>query len=346
MIVHVGQPKAASTSLQDALAAHSARLASAGVRYPVVAGRRNHVAEANDFILGRAGLSYPVGGRTLTTLNQRAKDPGGWDRLVAATDAAVAGGDRVIVSAEDLSTLSPMLANQVLRDLTGGRPDRAAVVLVLRSLSTALPSLYAQGALIDPMPRFEVSARLTLLGLLRPDPRRGFALWLDADWLRSTWSGAGEMRVVAYDSPTLDHDLLEALELGSVLDAPFLGRSNVGVGAAWSIAWQDHRRVVGWHDDRSALIREVKGCVAAHPVAAGTFALVPEVATVVDRAFPIRPEAVAPGSRQEARERLDRMLRGAAAITRVEGIDAPALDTAVAQCRAWLAAPGRPGEAT
>jgi hypothetical protein len=336
VVVHVGQPKAASTSLQHALTAEVATLHAAGIAYPLAPGRSNQVSEAADFILGRAALGERAQGRLGATLTARARERGGWRRLVDAVTAS----ERAIVSAEDLADLSPGLAEVALNDLTGGRPDRATVVIVVRPVSGLLPSMYGQATLADPLPRVDVWARLTLLGMLTATASGGEGRWLDAAWLRGSWASAGEVRCVAYESPTFEPDLVAALDLDEVIAAPFLGRSNTSVPAAWSLAWQEHRRTVGWHDDRTTLIREIRAIAADDPVEGGRFALAPQAARLADEAFPLEPGDSAPSlaRRQAARDELAQMVRGADPVAVVEGIEPAELAEAVERCRARLQA--------
>lgn len=341
VIVHVGQPKAASSSIQAALAARRDRLAEAGITYPSIRGSRDHNAAAADFILSRHDVMTAGSGHAAAVLSERRGEPGGWPMLVADVRAS----RQAIVSAEDLALLGHSDATRALADLTGGDPAAAAVVVVMRAVSVQLPSQYSQVALGAAVPSFETWARLRLRGLMASGPDSAES-WMDPAVLPSTWRAAGEVRVVRLTNTQperFEAELLAACGVDSVLQPPVLEFTNVRIPAAWVIAWQEHQASRGWGGSPVSLITRIRSAAKTGPDlpgAGGRFAVVGDAAALIDAAFPQAPADE--GRSQQARAELGRLVSSGARLTIVEGVTPEELRWSVERCRAHLLE-GSPG---
>jgi hypothetical protein len=130
VFLHVGLPKTGTTSIQAALQASAAELSDAGVLFPCGTHHAQRLA-AYDLL----GQRVP-GGRA----NAAA---GAFRRMVAEIDAY--GGDRVVVSEEELGLARPGQVRRVVRALSG---HEVFVVIGVRDLGRTLVSAWQQGILM------------------------------------------------------------------------------------------------------------------------------------------------------------------------------------------------------
>jgi hypothetical protein len=126
VLVHIGPPKTASTSLQGALYAARPVLAEQGVRH---AGRSRHPAAAIQAVVGRR--SQFAGG--VVPPNRR------WQELVREVRRAT--DPRVVISSELLADAEPDQVRRIVGDLGG---SRVHVAVTLRPLASVLPSQWQQ----------------------------------------------------------------------------------------------------------------------------------------------------------------------------------------------------------
>lgn len=336
LVLHVGQAKAASTSIQLALTAARPHLVLQGISYPDL-GHRNHHAEACWFALNRSSTAM----RSLPAISANTR------RLAASADweglaASVRTSELTIVSSEYFSVFGPSLAAAAVDSLTGGHRSSARVVVVARPASRLLPSLYSQRAIDFALPSFETWVRMQLrklnsasqLGSLPIGPQ-------DSEWLAATWSQAAPVRVVDFDPPLgsgFGHDLFDALMIPDQVTPPVLGRANRSLCAARLIAWQRCLTPAGRPDNPGYLGRKIPFTQfddSLLPGRGGRFALTEQAASLVDAAFP-RPSpngqpTVAPG-RESARNELAQLVVSGQPITEVSGVDAEGLRTGIEIC--------------
>lgn len=329
LTVHIGQPKAASSSLQRALWDGRDKLREAGIAYPVL-GTKNHNGSTADFVTTR----FPEILRAqphLAASMRRAREPGSWDWLVAALDEA----PRSIISSEYLAALPARLADVAVAELSGGGARPLEVVLVTRRTSRAWPSTYNQLAKDELVLPFESWTRAVLATVLNES---GTALLMHTrvSQIRATWSGLAPVREVSFgscDIAAFDDAITAALGIGAAVSVPFLGHRNASPSAARLAAWQDYQRRHGRAEPsllRTAT-RPGDDVSATLPKGGGRFALTPETAELVDLAYPERdgsaPQMVA------ARSALARRVREPERLT-TTGLDAAEFEESVRVCLA------------
>lgn len=341
LVLHIGLPKAASTSLQESLAAIRPQLADHGIAYPHT-GRPDHHAEAAWFVTKHEAYGANTSPYVAATIQQLATSAD-WDSL----RHSVHDWPTTIVSSERFSRFGPTMAAAALASLTNGHADLARVVIIVRPVSRLLPSLFAQTAMDFPLPSFEAWARLQLRGLLLASTTANNTRnhHLDADGLVATWREVAPVRVVHFDSPTgsdFEADLLDSLMLSEVLSAPFLGHSNRSLCAARILAWQRCLTRAG-RPDRPGYLGKPLPFLAFDdsmlPGGGGRFELSPEAAVIVDAAFP-RPtrtgQVLHTDASEAARSTLGQLIVSAEPLTLVAGVDQDGLSAGIALCMRHL----------
>jgi hypothetical protein len=136
VFLHVGLPKTGTTSIQAALQAAAVELSEVGVLFPCGTHHEQRLA-AFDLLGQRA-----PGGRA----NAQA---GAFRRMVAEIDAY--GGERVVVSEEELGLARPGQVRRVVRALSG---HEVFVVVGARDLGRTLVSAWQQGILMGDTTRW------------------------------------------------------------------------------------------------------------------------------------------------------------------------------------------------
>lgn len=143
LCLHIGQPKAASSSIQRALWDRRAPLAAAGVLYPNTPSK-NHNSAVADFLLHGGASGGSRFRQELTDLGV----PGLWQQLGEDVRAAC----HVIISSEFLINLTLPWIHRWMDGLGAGA---ATILLCVRRVSESLPSSYAQAAKTAPTLAFE-----------------------------------------------------------------------------------------------------------------------------------------------------------------------------------------------
>ncbi len=341
LVVHIGQAKASSTSVQRALAANRSRLVESGVNYPG-SERDDHAADAARFIVDHDSLRS--GPRpALARHIRRLAEVGDWDALVQS----VARHPLTIISSEIFARFDRTLAEAAVDSLVGNSTGDVRIVIIARPASKLLPSLYAQTALDWALPTFETWVRMTLRNLLSTplDAATPDRSAIDACWLRATWRGAAPVTVVDLDPPagsTFDRSVIDALKLTGVVSPPFLEHTNRSPCAARLIAWQQVVRRDGRPDkpDHFGTRPPFEPFADSQlPGAGGRFRLTEPAARVVDVAFPRPSETQHLDSREKslaARDDVDRMIMSRDPLTYVAGVEGEQLAHAVDFCLARL----------
>ncbi|MET0524055.1 MAG: hypothetical protein ABWZ91_04590 [Nocardioides sp.] len=165
VFLHVGLPKTGTTSIQAALQAAAAELSDAGALFPCGTHHAQRLA-AFDLLGQRA-----PGGRADATA-------GAFRRMVAEIDAY--GGDRVIVSEEELGLARPGQVRRVVRALSG---HEVFVVVGVRDLGRTLVSAWQQGILMGDTTRWPDYVE-AVRDPARGDIRTGASFRLRHDLLR------------------------------------------------------------------------------------------------------------------------------------------------------------------
>jgi hypothetical protein len=287
VVMHIGQPKAASTSLQHALWSHRDLLGRAGISYLPRRGEQ-HGPQVIDFLWPHLSAVRAQWG---TFMGRQSRVPGGWSRL--CEDVAHARAS--IVSAEYLTMCTARQARVVVSDLCGSG-DRPVIVLCVRAPSGALPSAYSQTARVQLTVGFETWVRAAVRQSLLPVSGRPGALLanlVNPD-LVSVWEPLGTLRQVQVEAPAFEETVLQALGIADIVPRPFLARRNVSPSAACLIAWQ---RVLG-QARGTDLPRFPDRRVAEFADDGSRFRLRPDVAGLVDAAFPTAAGDVAESRRQ------------------------------------------------
>ena len=286
--LHIGVPKTGTTALQHALARHSAALASAGVAYPVADGRKDHSGEVADLKLALTTTGTPNHAGYARLL--RTARPGSWEPLVQRV-RSIEG--RALISNEALSGLPAPIPARIINELTDDQPENARVVLVVRPLSTLLPSSYGQMARDRLVPSFEFWAKAWLHTKIRQIAAPRMDDWTDGFLVARNWGANGaEVICVQYSSDGDEYltAALAALGLSGVRDEISLTRANPSMSALGLMAWQGLLRT-GIDPLDPATNRFRKRLMAEIPElgqdsTASTFRLAPDVAALVDAAFP------------------------------------------------------------
>jgi hypothetical protein len=276
VIIHIGQPKAASSSLQRALWERRLELEADGILY-LDTPTRNHNGVVADFLLS-AGV--PARRRFLQDIRQVAL-PGSWSRLTAQLRQA----PRTILSSEYLINLSPAWIQRFVDELGVGDPE---ILLIVRRTSDSLPSSYSQMAKTVVTMGFEPWLR----ALLRFEGGDGISP-LNVQSVRRNWSLFGVVRTVLFQPNQIDafeDDVLGGLAIN--VKRPFLGLYNKSPSAAMVEAWQ---RLL-----RQGRVLDASLLKSVPDVGSGRYALHPDVARVVDSAYPMEAEG-SPTARAELR---------------------------------------------
>ena len=264
VVLHIGQPKAASSSLQRALWERRKDLAACGILYPDTPSR-NHNGVVANFLLS-AGV--PMNLHFAQEL-QRISLAGSWTELIR--QAREAG--QLILSSEWLTIFPPKWIERFVGELGVMNPD---ILLCVRQASDSLPSNYSQLAKTARTLGFEswLRASLRFEGGLGVFPH-------DIATVQQNWSPFGKVQTVLFQPQAIESFESDVLSiLGIHVSRPFLGRFNTSPSAAMVEAWQKLIRAGRVLD--ASLLRKVPD------VGAGRYALRPDVARVVDRAYPMR----------------------------------------------------------
>jgi hypothetical protein len=215
--------------------------------------------------------------------------PGSWEQLCLKVQATPG---KVIVSNEALSSFRTASAAAVVADLTEGGAWPIRAVVVVRRLSDLLCSVYSQLARDTLLPTIEMWARVSLGSLLRSQETDPF-WWMDSQSVLRTWGNTGaEVVTVAYSrGPELELALLSALGIDDVVSRPFMGRENRSLSAAAIVAWQRFLRtgINGLDPGVKDVLRRWRqnGPAPVQSAIGGRLAFRPEIAELIDAAFPI-----------------------------------------------------------
>lgn len=325
LVIHIGQPKAASTSIQRALWVNRDQLRAAGVVYPAVAREQNE-PQVMDLVWPYFEDRQEKWRRLLERQHLN-RIPGGWADLCRE----VSQSPHAIVSAEVLSLCDARLASRVVSDLAGDQRPR--ILLCVRQPSAALPSSYAQLAQVQPTVGFETWLRSTLhFALLGDDVFRARMPSLANPSLHDAWGPVADVHEahLSDSREQFEADVLRILGIEELVSRPFLPRINVSPSAARVVAWQ---RLLPqrppWRVLRDAIRRD--DLSESLPNRGGRFSLQQEAALLVDEAFPTRAEAFAGAA--SAKQALSERLRDAAPVSDV-GMPADAFEHAVQACLA------------
>ncbi|QPN62405.1 hypothetical protein [Synechococcus sp. CBW1004] len=307
-VIHIGQPKAASSSLQRALWNRREQLAAAGIFYPVTP-TRNHNCIVADFLLT---LGVQTGERFHQGLRQIALE-GSWDHLVRQAHEL----PHLIVSSEFLSTLPPTWIEPFIGEL---RIQDPTILLCVRRASDSLPSSYSQQAKTMATIRFEPWVRAQL-GI---GNRQG-VFPLDVACICKNWSRVGMVKILPFQPDLINEFEAELIRILAInVSQPFLGHHNASPSAAMVEAWQRLLRARRVSDP--GVLKRVPD------LGSGRFALQPDVARALDAAYPTRGTAD-PAARLE----LDAMVLRPEPLTST-GLSEQEWTEAVSACSAALEA--------
>lgn len=291
-VIHIGQPKAASSSLQRALWDHREALAAGGVIYPDTAAR-NHNPVVAEYVLNR-GVGQ---GNTRFGLElQRLAADGEWEPFLRQ----IRGQENVIVSSEFLVHMPPGLIVDLLNELDIVEPT---ILFSVRRASRSLASQYSQMAKTAGTLRFEIWARSFIAQTLAGSGQNSY---LDVRAVEERWGAVGTVRTVLFDSSSFEAEVIDVLGIDGLVPRPFLEVKNAAPCAARCEAFQVLFRE-GWSLDRKLLhdITDHDPIVDSLPGRGGRFALVPDVADLLDAAYPV-DAAVDAESVRALRRRLER----------------------------------------
>ena len=206
---------------------------------------------------------------------------GSWSELIQqARD-----GGQLILSSECLTTFSPKWIERFVGELGVMNPD---ILLCVRQASDSLASTYSQLARTARTLDFEswLRASLRFEGGLGVFPH-------DIATVQQNWTPFGKVQTVLFQPQAIESFESAVISiLGIYVSRPFLGRFNPSPSAAMVEAWQKLIRAGRVPD--TGLLRTIPD------VGSGRYALRPDVARVVDRAYPIQGEAC-PVARAELR---------------------------------------------
>ena len=276
LVLHIGQPKAASSSLQRALWERRKDLAACGILYPDTPSR-NHNGVVADFLLS-AGV--PLSLHFAQEL-QRMSLAGSWSDLIQQTR----DGGQLILSSECLITFPPKWIERFIGELGVINPD---IMLCVRQASDSLPSSYSQQAKTARTLGFEswLRASLRFEGGLGVFPH-------DIQTVQQNWTPFGRVQTVLFQPRAIESFESDVISiLGIHVSRPFLGRFNASPSAAMVEAWQ--KLIRAGRVSEPGLLRTIPD------VGSGRYALRPDVARVVDRAYPIQGVGC-PAARAELR---------------------------------------------
>lgn len=189
-LVHIGLHKTGTTAVQGALHASRTELPRYGT---TVAHRERHPMRAVLGLTGEPGMKGV--GR---------QDPGEWERLVSAVEAART--DRVIVSSEFFADADDTAIRQAVSDLGG---PAVHIAVTLRPLSKILPSQWQQAVQNDQSAGYEDWLDTIFNAPARKHPYRRFWVRHRHGRLVERWAGAvGADRVTVIVPEESDHDML------------------------------------------------------------------------------------------------------------------------------------------
>jgi len=276
VVLHIGQPKAASSSLQRALWDRRKDLAACGILYPDTPSR-NHNGIVADFLMS-AGI--PIGTRFAQEL-QRFALVGSWPELIRQ----VRDAGQLILSSEWLTNFPPKWIERFLSELGVMKPD---VLLCVRHASDSLPSSYSQLARTARTLGFESWLRTSLR------LEGGFGVFPhDIEAVRDHWLSFGKVQAALFQPQAIESFESDVITtLGVNVSRPFLGRFNTSPSAAMVEAFQKLIRAGRVPDP--GLLRKIPD------VGSGRYALRQGVARVVDMAYPIQGVGC-PAARAELR---------------------------------------------
>lgn len=295
VIIHVGQPKTGTTSVQRFLAGMNGSREAQELAYPLRdSSDINHNSSVIDLFfverfrpLAFTTLLEPVWSW------QRTRIGGAWSWLV---DAVRASKLPTVVSSELLALAPDATAQEVLRSF---QSSPMVVLIGTRAVSGLIPSWFQQVGKEYPVPTFEQFTRSVLMELLG-SPAKSASGWMSSRHLRQTWLSAGkhvrgfsvEIVQTSLERPTA---VLDAIGLvAGHLDLPNSGAALVSPSnAAWSYdvveLWRQHQhRFISSppgarHKTLAAMLRGQFGfptpSLARH-------AIDPEAVSLIDATFP------------------------------------------------------------
>jgi hypothetical protein len=281
---HIGPGKTGTTSIQTALLGSLASLDAQGVFIPKNFGTNGHLGAAFDYLCHSEGRTIAINARSFVT-GLGSECAGSWDRL---TQQCTPDRKWVVVSQEVLSVLTTSGVAELVSQFPG---FRVRAVALHRPLSTQIPSMYQQEAMLTRVPDFESYARRCLRFLLSEADHE--YRWLDTSWLRRTWHDGGVALDVVDSSPDISAgalgDVLQNL-LPPGVSVPHVPHRNEGLSAYGVDLWREHL-------DRARPRYLLPGFKAYWSMremdpwttdtdAGGSYRLRPEVAQAADGSFP------------------------------------------------------------
>lgn len=260
VVLHIGQPKTGTTSLQNLLAENRTWLAQHGVEFPDMDGRSAHHRAAADLqVLG----GYFASMQDDVMEDKREQFADAWAALLAAVARAEG---RVVISSEGLCFLDPAGVARALSDLRAVTRGPVRVVISYREVDELLVSYYFERSKYSLQPPFPDYLRTALNDLTSEE--LGRLSWVSVPRLCSLWERADEVILVRMD--TSDSAAMDALVkelVGVRLTAQDKDRHNVGSSLTGLLAWRmfltGHRGL-----SRSGMDRVRLKVYGRHPVAA------------------------------------------------------------------------------
>jgi len=316
VVLHIGQPKTGTTSLQNLLAQQRASLCEAGALYPDL-GQGNQWLAMGELLLQdpEARRRMPTGLRKHLTELLAGLD-GQFDQL--ARQCKEFRGSRVIISAENLVYAGRYTIDR-LSDVFGSG-QAVKVVITTRPVSDLLGSAYQQLARIQAVDDFETWVRAAVGELLAGHADSTIA-WARVDVLRGNWTRPG-WRTTIVDMnghPSTTNAQLWQHIVPNLPCPQLAAVDNRSYPAALVTANQAYIRR---HPELSvarleALQRRAFGTHLREPDygTLGRFQIRPEVKALLDRAFPQGGSTAVAASHVED---LQRRLRSSEALTCVD----------------------------